>query len=643
MTPARQLRSLRALLFAAFLSSIAPAAFAGAFVKGVWDADAVPEAVVLFLQWGPRESKSGSPDRFLGQLAAAAQREVELVLREPGHAGGEGAVEFHLVAPVSFPGIGKSTTCPRCSAACSHPDVTLLSREYQKNRGCLFDVSFRPAGKLSQLEVADVRDEGESIPYLLSFEGAPRVRRSNARLVLPANPSLHSARLRVDGLEAAPLPASAVFDPAGKDTFTIGGELDIAMQRIPAGLCKRDGRMDLAITNDFFLARTEFTQGQWKLLTGAKPPHGQLPESADCPVQGITADDARLVCLTLDVLYPVRGYRWTVPTRAQFEYASRAGETADAPAADLDSIAWHAGNSAVRVGGGASPKRMAHPVAGKAPNAFGLYDTIGNVSELCQGDGKREEYSSAGSGYWTKPEDCHFPRAEAAAYFGGGAQHSGFRLALSVPRPPDAKGKKQRRPAGPAAQPTAALPSVPVSAPDASPASGPSEPSGEEEWRDDPSGALDGISTHLHLDPPRRVKLFSKPDASTASRFSQVGDIVFFGAAGRTRGRIGFVTEGGEKETAIVDLEEIGLFERSHGLVSDERGGPWGTYITVKPTDLWRMGPDGRAHVVATVPQGTALRLYGFANDAGTIVRITAPPRKDAPPAAVLLRFRDLH
>ena len=644
MIPARQFRRSRllpALLLCLLAALAAPAArAAGAFLQGVWDASAVPEVSILALQWGPREAGPGAPDRLLGQVASDTLRTVEILLREPARPGEAApAPVLSVSAPASFLGLSRTASCACCTNEWGQPDTTLASRAYQPSRGCLFDVSFRPPAKLSRLEVADVRYEGEPVPYLLPFEGAPRVRRLAGRLAPNPNASLHAARVRVEG----EVPPAAAFDPAGRPFFDLDGGLGIAMMRIPAGVCQRDGRMDLVITNDFYLARTELTQGQWRAIVGTKPPHAQLPESADCPVQGVTPDDARLVCLTLDVLHPVRGYRWTVPTQTQFEYAARAGETGARPAADLDSLAWHAGNSAVRVGGSASPKKTSHPVAGKAPNGFGLYDTIGNVSELCRGDGKREEYASAGAGYWTKPEDCHFPRSEAASYFGGGARHVGVRLALSPPvaaAPPKAPAaEKPRWNARPAVPPPG-----PVSPEE--PAPPPSAPAAEEEgWTEEPDahGPLEGISAHLTFDPPRKVKIFHDEGAVSASKFPQLRELVFLGGAGRTRGRIGFVTEQGRRETGFADMEEIGLFDAGHGLVADARGGPWGSYVTLAETPLWRMGPDGRPHVAATVPKGTVLRLYGHANDAGTVIRAMLPARDGHPAATALLRMQDLH
>jgi formylglycine-generating enzyme required for sulfatase activity len=71
------------------------------------------------------------------------------------------------------------------------------------------------------------------------------------------------------------------------------------------------------------------------------------------------------------------GEYYRLPTEAEWEYACRAGRTARIPIGQLDEYAWFANNSSTHP----FPDGTYHKVATRKPNAWGLYDMLGNVME----------------------------------------------------------------------------------------------------------------------------------------------------------------------------------------------------------------------------------------------------------------------
>ncbi len=154
------------------------------------------------------------------------------------------------------------------------------------------------------------------------------------------------------------------------------------------------------ITRGFWLKETEVTQGEWAPVMGSNPsPHGACG-SANCPVVHVSWLDAVTYCNRLSEreglpqCYTIsrtsatfaglscRGYR--LPTEAEWEYAARAGTTG-ARYGPLDAIAWTASNSGPSL----------QPVGRKQPNAWGLYDMLGNVWEWTQDSYGKYERAAA--------------------------------------------------------------------------------------------------------------------------------------------------------------------------------------------------------------------------------------------------------
>ncbi|RCG28991.1 formylglycine-generating enzyme family protein [Sphaerisporangium album] len=111
--------------------------------------------------------------------------------------------------------------------------------------------------------------------------------------------------------------------------------------------------------------RTPVTDVSWKEAVRFCNLLSQRTGLDSCYSPGDDPDGQDVVCD-----WGAGGYR--LPSEAEWEYACRAG-TSGVRYGELDEIAWYRENSGGEV----------HDVATKAPNAWGLYDMIGNVWEWC--------------------------------------------------------------------------------------------------------------------------------------------------------------------------------------------------------------------------------------------------------------------
>lgn len=124
----------------------------------------------------------------------------------------------------------------------------------------------------------------------------------------------------------------------------------------------------------YLMGRYEVTQGEWKKVMGGNPSIFQgakVTDNADRhPVENVTWADAKAFVAKLNQMEKTTAYR--LPTEMEWEWAARAGSFR-AP-----SVAGQPGENVMAHVGMQGPTA---PVGTKAPNAFGLYDVIGNVWE----------------------------------------------------------------------------------------------------------------------------------------------------------------------------------------------------------------------------------------------------------------------
>jgi len=128
----------------------------------------------------------------------------------------------------------------------------------------------------------------------------------------------------------------------------------------------------VTLTKPFYLGKYEVTQEQWEKIMGANPSYFQGPKN---PVDSVTWNDCQSFVAKLNAKVPGRTFR--LPTEAEWEYACRAGSTGAycfrEGEGSLAEYAWY----------GSAANNTTHPVGGKKPNAWGLYDMHGNVLEWC--------------------------------------------------------------------------------------------------------------------------------------------------------------------------------------------------------------------------------------------------------------------
>ncbi len=213
------------------------------------------------------------------------------------------------------------------------------------------------------------------------------------------------------GTSASSYPVSYLTSPPTSGGFNadVYKTTKLVLRRIEPGSFMMCGKYNVTLTKPFYCGVFEVTQRQYELVVGSRPSYFKnVSYYATRPVEQVSYDNIRgssngaqwPASAAVDANSFVGKFRartqidcFDLPTEAQWEYACRAGTTTDfnngtnLTGADKDANLKNLGRYKYNGGqngseGGGTDSGTAK-VGSYQPNAWGLYDMHGNVSEWC--------------------------------------------------------------------------------------------------------------------------------------------------------------------------------------------------------------------------------------------------------------------
>lgn len=214
------------------------------------------------------------------------------------------------------------------------------------------------------------------------------------------------------------------------------------MVEIPKGKIElRDDRTKqkwVVEIDPFLLSKFPVTQDLYYEITKASP---SAFKGNRRPVETVTWKNAVFFCNSLsnqqglnscysfradgEIIFDQTANGFRLPTEAEWEYACKAGTTG-IRYGELELIAWYKANS----------EKTTHDVGLKEPNAWGLYDMLGNVWEWCSDIYDETVYGSyrifRGGGWCDKERGCLATNRRRSHPTSFKIDDLGFRIARNI-------------------------------------------------------------------------------------------------------------------------------------------------------------------------------------------------------------------
>lgn len=151
---------------------------------------------------------------------------------------------------------------------------------------------------------------------------------------------------------------------------------------------KNEDQVTVTFNAGFWLCETEVTQGQWRRLMGNTPWRGKehVKEGDDYAANYISYNDAVAYCEKMTTQETKsgrlpKGWKYSLPTEAQWEYGCRAGTKTKYSCGEddlqLKDFGW------IKNDIQDDRDKYAHRAGTKMANGWGLKDMHGNVCEWC--------------------------------------------------------------------------------------------------------------------------------------------------------------------------------------------------------------------------------------------------------------------